>query len=272
MEKKTRKAASRKKAQIPGESNDRSPFLRDKELRALLSLRHPDPHQMLGPHLTGDGLVIRAFRPDATQIEVTIGKRAHEMQRTHDAGVFETFVPEISSVPAYRFRIRTHEDQTITIRDPYAFMPTIGELDLHLFGEGRHEEIYNKLGAHVLSVNRVPGVSFAVWAPQASGVSVVGDFNGWDGRFHQMRSLGASGVWEVFVPELAGGALYKFEIRRPKGLPFLKADPYAQYTEVPPNTSSIVYESKYKFRDSRWLKQRSGRQHFRQPLSIYEVH
>ena len=271
MEKKTRKPARKTKRQIPDAPKTASPFLSNEQMRALLSLRHPDPHQLLGPHIASDGLVIRAFRPDAKLIEVVIGKRVHEMQHTH-AGVFEVFLPGVSVVPTYRLRVLTHDDQTITLRDPYSFLPTIGELDLHLFGEGRHEEIYKKLGGQPLSVNRVKGVSFVVWAPQASGVSVAGDFNGWDGRLHQMRSLGSSGVWELFVPDLAAGSLYKFEIRTQKGLPFLKADPYAQYTEVPPNTSSIVYESQYKFRDARWLKKRAELQHYREPLSIYEVH
>ncbi len=148
----------------------------------------------------------------------------------------------------------------------------LGEIDLHLFGEGRHEEIYKKLGAHVVRIGRRKGVAFAVWAPQAAGVSVVGDFNGWDGRQHQMQMLGGSGVWELFIPNLTAGCLYKFEIRTPTGHSFFKADPYAQYTEVPPDTSSVVYTSKYKFRDAKWIKNRAGREHFRQPLSIYEVH
>jgi 1,4-alpha-glucan branching enzyme len=148
----------------------------------------------------------------------------------------------------------------------------IGEIDLHLFGEGRHEEIYKKLGAHVTKVGRTKGVSFAVWAPHANDVSVVGDFNGWDGSRHQMRMLGTSGVWELFVPKVAEGSLYKFEIRAPNAPPFFKADPYAQFTEVPPDTSSIVYASRYKFRDAKWMKNRAGREHFRKPLSIYEVH
>jgi 1,4-alpha-glucan branching enzyme len=143
-----------------------------------------------------------------------------------------------------------------------------GEIDLYLFGEGRHEEIYKKLGAHVSK----KGVNFAVWAPQAAGVSVVGDFNGWDGRQHQMHMIGNSGVWELFVPKLAAGSLYKFEIRPAAGPTLFKADPYAQYTEVPPNTSSIVYSSKYKFRDAKWLKKRAAGEHYRKPLSIYEVH
>ena len=152
------------------------------------------------------------------------------------------------------------------------FQPTLGEIDLHLFGEGRHEEIYNKLGAHVTKIGRTKGVAFAVWAPHAVGVSVVGDFNGWDGRSHQMRLLGNSGVWELFIPKLSEGSLYKFEIHTRSGPPFLKADPYAQHTEAPPNTSSIVYDSKYKFRDAKWINDRAGREHFRDPLSIYEVH
>ena len=143
---------------------------------------------------------------------------------------------------------------------------------MHLFGEGKHEEIYEKLGAQSDKIGRVNGVAFAVWAPHAAGVSVVGDFNSWDGRFHQMRMLGGSGVWELFIPDLSPGVLYKFEIRSHRGLPFLKADPYGQCAEVPPNTSSIVYESNYKFRDSKWIKAREKREHFRQPLSIYEVH
>src|SRR5919106_160652 len=150
--------------------------------------------------------------------------------------------------------------------------PTVGELDRHLFGEGKHEEIYKKLGAHVTKMGRTKGVAFAVWAPQAAEVSVVGDFNAWEGGAHQMRMLGNSGVWELFIPKLAPGMLYKFQIRTATGFTVLKADPYAQHTEIPPDTSSIIYESKYKFRDTKWMKARAGREHFRKPLSIYEVH
>jgi len=152
------------------------------------------------------------------------------------------------------------------------FAPTLGELDLHLFGEGRHLLIYEKLGAHAITHEGVKGVSFAVWAPAAKQLSVVGNFNDWDGTKHPMRRLSASGVWETFIPRLQAGELYKYQIKAP-GLPaFLKADPYASFAEEPPATSSIVYESDYHFRDSRWLKQRASRQHFRRPLSIYEVH
>jgi len=150
--------------------------------------------------------------------------------------------------------------------------PTIGELDLHLFAEGKHEQIYEKLGAHLVTHNGVKGVSFAVWAPNAQRVNVVGDFNGWDGSRHSMHRLDQSGVWEVFIPGLAAGELYKYEIQSP-GLPvFLKADPYASYAEEPPNTSSVVYESKYRFRDAPWMRKRTTAEHFRRPLAIYEVH
>ena len=267
---KTRRSST---SSVRDDSVATKPTLNAAELKHFLSLRHHDPHQVLGPHLNSDGLIIRAFRPDAERLEVVIGtRRPVEMNRIDASGLFEIFIPDIGKVPAYRFRVHGYDGELKTLRDPYAFSPTIGELDLHLFGEGKHEEIYEKLGAHVRKVARITGVGFAVWAPNAGGVSVVGDFNGWDGRFHQMRMLGSSGVWELFIPELTPGTLYKFEIRTRTSLPFLKADPYAQHTEIPPQTSSIVYHSDYKFHDEKWMKHRAGREHFRKPLSIYEVH
>lgn len=243
------------------------------DLNRFISFRHDNPHSLLGVHASGDTKVFRAFRPDAEAVEVVIGStRARLMSKRHGAGLFELAVPADTKVNSYKLRVRGLNGEMTTIRDPYAFPPTIGEVDLYLFGEGKHEDIYQKLGAHVTRIGRVNGVAFAVWAPQATTVSVVGDFNGWDGRFHPMRRLGESGIWELFVPDLMEGALYKFEIRGRRGLPFLKADPYGQFAEVPPNTSSIVYQSNYKFRDSKWMKTRETRQAFRQPLSIYEVH
>jgi 1,4-alpha-glucan branching enzyme len=176
--------------------------------------------------------------------------------------------------PAVKTKITSKQKTVQPLPSPAtdSFGPTLGELDLHLFGEGRHERIYEKLGAHRISYEGADGVSFAVWAPSADRVSVVGNFNAWDGKHHPMRRIGNSGVWETFIPKLQSGELYKYEIKAP-GLPkFLKADPYASYSEIPPDTSSIVYESNYRFRDSRWMKKRAGREHFRQPLSIYEVH
>ena len=147
---------------------------------------------------------------------------------------------------------------------PANFSPTLGELDLHLFGEGKHERIYDKLGAHLITHEGKRGVAFAVWAPNAKNVSVVGNFNEWNGTKHQMRWLGSSGVWELFIPGLREGELYKYEIRAGRQT-FLKADPYASMMEVPPNTSSIVFKSKYKFRDRGWLTQRKKRQSWRDP-------
>ena len=151
------------------------------------------------------------------------------------------------------------------------FSPTLGDIDLHLFGEGKHERIYEKLGAHCRSHEGKRGVSFAVWAPAADQVSVVGTFNDWDAAKQPMCQLGSSGVWEVFIPGLRGGELYKFAITTAREQ-FFKADPYASMMEVPPNTSSIVYQSKYKFGDRPWIKNRAKRHAWREPLSIYEVH
>jgi 1,4-alpha-glucan branching enzyme len=157
------------------------------------------------------------------------------------------------------------------IKSPNEFSPVLGEIDLHLFGEGKHERIYEKLGAHPLMHEGARGVAFAVWAPNADRVSVVGNFNGWDGTKHPMRRLGKSGVWELFIPGLRAGELYKYEIKNARRT-FLKADPYAFFMEVPPATSSIVFESKYGFRDRAWLNQRAKRQPWREALAIYEVH
>jgi 1,4-alpha-glucan branching enzyme len=168
-------------------------------------------------------------------------------------------------------RAKPRETKTATKVSSHDFSPTLGELDLHLFGEGKHERIYEKLGAHLTTHEGKRGVAFAVWAPNAKSVSVVGNFNEWNGATHQMRGLGSSGVWELFIPGLRDGELYKYEIKAGRQT-FLKADPYALMMEVPPNTSSIVFKSKYKFRDRAWLAQRKQRQAWREPLAIYEVH
>jgi len=163
------------------------------------------------------------------------------------------------------------QSESESSESPHEFSPTLGELDLHLFGEGKHERIYERLGAHLTLREGKRGVAFAVWAPNARRVSVVGNFNGWNGASHQMRRLGDSGVWELFIPGLGEGELYKYEIKSGRHK-FLKADPYAFAMEVPPETSSIVFKSKYKFRDRAWMNKRKNRQAWREPLSIYEVH
>ena len=154
-------------------------------------------------------------------------------------------------------RSTTASPGTITIEDPYRFLPTIGELDVHLLGEGRHEELWERLGAHVREVDGVAGTAFAVWAPSARAVSVVGDFNYWDGRIHPMRTLGSSGIWELFLPGVGAGARYKYEILAPDGEIRLKADPVAFETEVPPKTASVVHDPQHEWADDEWIAARS---------------
>jgi 1,4-alpha-glucan branching enzyme len=166
---------------------------------------------------------------------------------------------------------KTQSKKANSSRLPTDFSPALGELDLHLFGEGRHERIYEKLGAHLITHEGQHGVAFAVWAPNAKSVSVVGNFNDWNGTKHPMRRLGSSGVWELFVPGLGAGELYKYEIKNGRRK-FLKADPYAFMMEVPPETSSITFKSNYKFQDRAWMTRRKKRRAWREPLSIYEVH
>src|SRR6202521_2540697 len=161
---------------------------------------------------------------------------------------------------------------SLTIHDPYSFMPTLGDLDLHLWSEQTHERVYDKLGAHVREMENIVGVSFAVWAPNARGVSVVGDFNRWDGRVHMMRTLGSTGVWELFIPDAGPGSRYKYEIRTSDGGLRLKSDPFAQAMEVPAATASVVYQSSYEFHDAEWLQERARREWIKTPISIYEVH
>jgi 1,4-alpha-glucan branching enzyme len=254
-------------------TTSRTSTVPERELARLFSLAHHDPHSVLGAHPTGRGVVVRAWLPGAERVELLIeGEPAREMARTNERGLFETLVEGRAETFPYRLKVQDPEGRTSTGYDPYAFLPTFGPVDEHLFNEGRHLRVYEKLGAHVREFGEARGVSFAVWAPRADGVSVVGSFNSWDARRHQMRRLGNSGVWELFVPGVGAGALYKFEIHR-RGFPaFMKADPYAQAAEVPPATSSIVFESDFNFADEGWLAGRAARERVRAPVSIYEVH
>jgi len=248
------------------------------DIKRLLELRHPDPHSILGAHPNATGITIRAFRPGARAMAVIPDSGALQPMRRRDrTGLFEAVLPATvlakrEEVFRYRLEATYPDGAVVTFRDPYSFLPTIGELDQHLWNEGRHERPHHKLGAHVHQIDGVSGVGFAVWAPNARGVSVVGDFNGWDGRLHMMRSLGSSGIWELFVPDVAPGARYKFEIRTPDGGLEIKADPFAAAAEVPPATASVVYASAYKFNDAQWMEQRRSRDLVRAPMSIYELH
>ena len=254
------------------------------ELDALVRREHPNPHSVLGAHLENGGVVIRALRPAASSVTVRAdGKPAVELKQIHPGGVFEGEIKGAELPLRYQLDIDYGDAGKFTIDDPYAFLPTIGELDQHLIAEGRHEELYDKLGAHVRAIEvpaphpqpPITGTAFAVWAPSARAVSVVGDFNSWDGRLHAMRSLGSTGIWELFLPGVGPGTNYKYEILTHDHQILLKADPYAFATEVPPKTASVVFEPHHDWSpsDAEWLRTRANESPaLERPVSIYEVH
>jgi len=243
------------------------------DIERLLRLEHSNPHSILGAHPGPDGVTIRAWRPGAVDISVVEdGAPPWQMESQDEHGLFEVMIPDHEQVFPYRLRVQYPGAAAVTIHDPYSFAPTVGELDQLLWNEGRHERIHEKLGAHVREMGGVQGFAFAVWAPNARGVSVVGDFNEWDGRLHMMRQLGSSGIWELFIPELKPGMNYKFELRTSDGRLMLKADPCATATEKPPATASRMFQPVYQFGDADWMEARQQRELLRSPLSIYEVH
>jgi 1,4-alpha-glucan branching enzyme len=239
----------------------------------LVEGRLADPHSLLGAHPQNGSVVVRTFRPEAERVLVRAeGFEPVELVRAHPAGLFEGELEGAELPLRYRLEVSYAEGATLVLDDPYAFPPTLGALDLHLAAEGRHERIYERLGAHVREVEGVDGTSFAVWAPAARSVSVVGDFNLWDGRLHPMRSLGPSGIWELFVPGLADGDHYKFEIRTEGGEIRLKADPMAFATEKPPKNASVVLRPTHSWGDGEWLERRERADTLAAPMSVYEVH
>ena len=235
---------------------------------------HHDPHSVYGAHRDGDGSVVRTMQPGAVSVEIDFGDRTVPMEPVSD-GLFEAALPE-AEVPDYRFRVAYADGHTRTVADGYRFLPTLGEVDLHLIGEGRHERLWDALGAHVRTYDSpggpVTGTSFAVWAPNARGVSVVGDFCGWNPVALPMRSIGSSGVWELFVPDVGDGAVYKYRVRGADGRTVDHADPMAVATEVPPATGSKVFTSAYEWNDDEWIAARATRDHSRSPMTILEVH
>jgi 1,4-alpha-glucan branching enzyme len=242
---------------------------------ALVAREHHDPHSLLGAHPATEGIVVRALRPDARAITMlTDDGSRHELAQVHPGGLFEAELPGHSLPVRYRLEVDYGPAGRFEIEDPYRFTPTLGELDLYLFGEGHHERIYEVLGAHERVIDGVAGTAFAVWAPAAHAVSVVGDFNSWDGRLHAMRSLGSSGVWELFLPGVGKGARYKYEILTSTGELLLKADPYAQQAERPPQTASIVARPEHEWAsaEQEWIDHRRVTPPWSAPMSIYEVH
>ncbi|MDR0343541.1 MAG: 1,4-alpha-glucan branching protein GlgB [Nocardiopsaceae bacterium] len=245
------------------------------EIDRIAGGAHHDPHSVLGAHETPGGLAVRALRPLARTVTVVLpDDRRIPAQHVH-GGVFEALLPA-GTAPDYRLAVTYPADGNgspeVTADDPYRHLPTLGEVDLHLIGEGRHEELWQVLGAHVRRMRNVTGTSFAVWAPNARGVRVAGDFNHWDGSGHPMRSLGGAGVWELFVPGAGDGTRYKYLILGPDGQWREKADPMAARAETPPATASVVYTSDYQWGDDDWLAARAPGRQVSEPVSVYEVH
>ncbi|MGE3835009.1 MAG: 1,4-alpha-glucan branching protein GlgB [Acidimicrobiia bacterium] len=232
----------------------------------LLAGELADPHTVLGRH----GGTVTVLRPDASSVELVAGGASTPMARVEGAGLFTAPLPPAEA--GYRLRVTWPGGQSAELDDPYRFLPTLGPLDLHLVGEGRHRRLWEVLGARVRAHEGVDGTSFAVWAPNARSVRVVGDFNGWDGRVHPMRSLGVSGVWELFVPGVGDGARYKFELLTAAGQLRVKADPMARAAEAAPGTASVVTSSAHVWADDAWLEARRRRDPLAGRMSTYEVH
>jgi len=237
-----------------------------------------DPFEILGPHqITVEGKsrwVVRAFIPNAKNVFLIHPetKAEYPMDRAYNDSFFEV-VLEADAIFFYRFRIEYNDGTLREIHDPYIFLPPITEYDMYLFANGEHHKIYEKLGAHLQEREGVNGVQFAVWAPNARNVSVIGDFNQWHGGAHQMRVLGQSGIWELFIPGLTEGTAYKYEIKNNQGHIFEKSDPYGFSAEVRPRTASVVADlNRYHWQDEPWLTRRKQSDPLAQPISVYEVH
>ncbi|MFE1249482.1 1,4-alpha-glucan branching protein GlgB [Streptomyces sp. NPDC058735] len=246
-----------------------APALSPQDRGRLLAGAHHDPHALLGAHPVPGGVVFRALRPFARSVSVVIDGRRTALVSEGD-GLFSG-VLALDAIPAYTLHV-AYEGGEQETHDPYRFLPALGELDLHLIREGRHEQLWQALGARPMTHGGVSGTRFTVWAPNAQGVRVATDFTYWDGTQFPMRSLGASGVWELFLPGVGEGTAYKFEIHSRYGHRFLKADPMARRTEEPPNTASIVTASHYAWGDAEWMAHRADTPVHEAPMSVYEVH
>jgi 1,4-alpha-glucan branching enzyme len=261
-------------------------------IQLLLKASHGDPFSVLGMHIHDGRIQVRAFIPDAREVWVVrpagpkakknAGRKSaveietvYPMTKLHPEGFFIADLEGETTPFGYRLRKLTHGGGTREFYDPYSFGPVLTDFDIHLFSEGTHYKNYEKLGSHVMTIGGVQGVHFAVWAPNAQRVGVVGDFNRWDGRRHPMRLMGSSGIWEIFIPGLGEGQLYKFEVKsKYNNYQELKADPFAFFFEMRPKTSAVVYniDNKHEWLDQAWMDKRAKRNWFESPVSIYEVH
>ena len=255
---------------------DRVSAVSSEELQAFLEARHDDPFHTLGMRRSGDRLAVRAFLPDAAEVTIVDAgnpRRRFAARKIDDAGFFEAVLPEGTSEFGYVMEVTDPAGGTRTAHDPYSFGRILGETDVYLHSEGNHWELYRKFGAHLATIDGVAGTIFCVWAPNARRVSVVGDFNRWDGRVNPMRKLLGSGVWEIFLPGVGEGAHYKFEIKGCDGNTVLKSDPFAFFGQHGLQTSSIVCNlERFTWSDDAWMKNRATQEWHKKAVSIYEVH
>ena len=246
------------------------------EVEKMIKGDHHDVFSVLGMHKRKEGMVVRAFLPYTKAVSVIDFHHRHKtyaMAKGHPDGFYEILLRDREDFFEYQLDITDDSNNRWVGHDPYSFLPVLSHYDLYLFNRGDHRRIYEKLGAHRMTVNGVTGIYFAVWAPCARNVSVIGDFNRWDGRINPMRKLGASGVWEIFMPRPNEGALYKFEIKTQSGEILRKADPYGFYAELRSDTASIVYNLEgYRWQDQEWLEERKRGNYLERAVAIYEVH
>ncbi len=246
------------------------------ELDRIIHSDHHEPHQVLGVHQDPNDAsksIIRTFQPHAENLFLILDDAKIQMEKIHDHGLYEITVDRSNNDFSYSFEAIYPHQVTQHFEDPYRFGTLLNEFDCYLFNNGTHYEIFNRFGAHIITVNGTKGTVFRVWCPSARRVSVIGNFNYWDGRVHQMRSLGVCGIWEIFVPDLGEGEAYKFEIRTQNGDVLEKADPFQFFSEVRPKSASLVYSlNEYSWSDDQWMTGRRDKAQHEQPISIYEVH
>lgn len=250
------------------------------EITAIKGGQLENPHALLGMHQVDiedkQKVVARVFCPTAKKVTIVHledATKSYELECIDEEGLFEGTMGRRKHTFPYKVQCVSVDGHEWTYIDPYQFQTQFSEYDLYLFGEGTDHEIYKKLGAHFVNLNGIEGVYFAVWAPNAKRVSVIGEFNGWDGRRHQMRLLPSNGIWEIFIPGVQNMDTYKYEIKTQEGILLYKADPYASYSELRPYTASRVYNlNEYKWKDAKWLKKRESKLYYKEPVTIYEMH
>lgn len=244
------------------------------EIEGVIYSESDNPHQILGAHVCGSNVLIQAFIPGAVSVRIQpdSGDKSYQMECVDEAGFYAALIPG-KTVFSYDYVVEYEDGVLKKIKDPYNFKPQIDKRDTDKFNAGIHYTIYDKLGAHPMEIDGVQGVYFAVWAPNAVRVSTVGDFNGWDGRIHQMRRLWDSGIFEIFIPGVKAGDCYKFELKAKGGLTYLKADPYAFGQQLRPETASVVRDlTGFDWKDQKWMKKRKAAQAVNAPISIYELY